>query len=64
MHPVSRDSIIINSIFFDGEIAVNPRQTVYSDTLFAMIIASTIIAILKQFSSVLQSDGIMARQNC
>ena len=63
MHPVSRDSIIINSIFFDGEIAVKPRQTVYFDSLFSVIIASKIIAI-KQFSSVLQSDGIMARQNC
>ena len=63
MHPVSRDSIIINSIFFDGEIAVNPGQIVYFDSLFSVIIASKIIAI-KQFSSVLQSDGIMARQNC
>ena len=63
MHPVSRDSIIINSIFFDGEISVKPRQTVYFDSLFSVIIASKIIAI-KQFSSVLQSDGIMARQNC
>ena len=63
MHPVSRDSIIINSIFFDCEISVKPRQTVYFDFLFSVIIASKIIAI-KQFSSVLQSDGIMARQNC